>query len=104
MNSSGITPLDLKVLVQPDEAETKTAGGIIIPDTTKDRQKFAVTKATVTAVGPNAFRDWGDAYSPKPGDRVLHAQYAGSRVKGADDTDYIIMNDEDVVAVLEAGQ
>lgn len=104
MNSSGITPLDLKVLVLPDPSDEITKGGIIIPETTKDRQKFAVTKATVVAVGPNAFREWGEAYNPKPGDRVLHAQYAGSRVKGADDTDYILMNDEDVVAVLEAGQ
>lgn len=105
MNSSGITPLDLKVLVLPDPTEEVSKGGIIIPDTTKDRQKFAVTKATIVAAGDNAFREWGDsAYSPKVGDRILHAQYAGARVKGADDQDYIIMNDDDVVAVMEAGQ
>lgn len=101
LNNSGITPLDLKVLVRPDPAEEVSKGGIIIPDSTKDRQKFAVTKATIVAVGANAFRDWGEVFSPAPGERILHAQYAGARVKGEDGEDYIIMNDEDVVAWVE---
>jgi len=104
MNPSGITPLDVKVLVLPDEAETKTAGGIIIPDTTKDKQKFAVVKATLIAVGPNAFKEWGERNAPEVGSRILMAQYAGARVKGADERDYILMNDEDVIAGLESVQ
>lgn len=101
---SGIKPLDLKVLVRPDPAETKSAGGIIIPDAVSDKQKFAVVKATLIAVGPNAFREWGDGNAPQAGARILMAQYAGARVKGDDEADYILMNDEDVIAVLEAGQ
>lgn len=104
MNASGITPLDLKVLVRPDPAETKSLGGIIIPDTVSDKQKFAAVKAALIAAGPNAFREWGEGNAPKAGDRILMAQYAGARVKGADDIDYVLLNDEDVVAILGAGQ
>lgn len=104
MNASGITPLDLKVLVRPDPAETKSIGGIIIPDSVSDKQKFAVVKATLVAVGPNAFREWGEGNAPEPSNRILMAQYAGARVKGADDIDYILMNDEDVIAILGDGQ
>lgn len=101
MNPSGIEPLDLKVLVRPDTAETKTKGGIIIPDSTADRQKFAVTKATLTAVGDNAFKEWGLGNAPAAGSRILMAQYAGARVKGLDGQEYILMNDEDVLAIIK---
>lgn len=101
MNASGIEPVDLKVLVRPDPAEERTAGGIIIPDATKDKQKFAAVKATLISKGPNAFREWGEGNAPDPGQRILMAQYAGARVKGADDQDYVLMNDEDVIAVLK---
>lgn len=101
MNSSGIEPLDLKVLVLPDKAETKTAGGIYIPDATADRQKFAVVKATLIEVGSNAFKEWGVGNAPKAGSRILMAQYAGARVKGRDEEDYVLMNDEDVIAILK---
>lgn len=110
MNSSGIRPLDLKVLVRPKAAEEKTAGGIIIPDAVADKQKYAVTEGVIVAVGDNAFEDWLKGKHPSAvtiplaGDRILHAQYAGARVKGADGEDYILMNDEDVVAVLSEEQ
>lgn len=101
MNASGIHPLDLKVLAMPDAAVTKI-GSIHVPESIADKQKYAAIKATLIAVGPNAFREWGKDNAPKPGDRILMAQYAGARVKGADEQEYILMNDEDVVAVLEA--
>jgi chaperonin GroES len=101
MNASGIQPVDVRILVKPDAAEEKTAGGIIIPDATKDRQKFATIKATVVAVGPNAFKDWGVGNGVEPGGRVYVAQYAGARVKGDDGEEYVLMNDEDVTAVTQ---
>lgn len=104
MNSSGIEPLDLKVLVRPDKAEERTKGGIIIPDETKDRQKFAVVKATLIASGSNAFKEWGLGNSPAPGARILMAQYAGARVKGQDAEEYVLMNDEDVIALIKEEQ
>lgn len=105
MNTSGLTPLDLRILVKPDPVEEKTKGGIILADTTRDKSKYAATKATLVAVGENAFREWGEgARKPKPGDRVLFAQYSGARHEGNDGQDYICMNDADLLAVIEAEQ
>lgn len=100
LNTSGIVPLDLRILVRPDEPVTKI-GSIAVPDTYRDKQKYAGTKATLIAAGSNAFREWGEARKPQPGDRVLFAQYTGAREKGADGADYVIMNDADLLAVIE---
>lgn len=98
MNSSGITPLDLKVLVKPDPVEEVTAGGIIKPQTAADKEKYAATRGTLAAVGPNAMKDWGADALIEVGARVVYAQYAGARVKGDDGDDYILMNDGDLIA------
>lgn len=95
--TSGIQPVDVKVLVKPDPVEEKTRGGIILSDTTKDRDKYATTRGTIVARGPNAFVEWGASNAPIDGARVVFAQYAGLRVKGDDGDDYIVMNDEDVI-------
>lgn len=102
-NSSGIYPFDVKVLVKPDPVEEKTAGGIIRPDTMRDKQQFAATKGRLIAVGPNAFKDWGSNAAPKLGDAVLYAQYAGKTHKGSDGAEYTIMNDEDLIACVTGG-
>jgi chaperonin GroES len=99
MNTSGIEPVDLKVLVLPDSAEEKI-GSIIVPDSVKDKNKFATMKCTLVATGANAFKEWGADAGPKVGERVLMAQYAGARTKGDDGQDYILMNDSDIIAVL----
>ena len=104
-NLSGIIPLDLRVLVKPDPVEEKTAGGIILADSTKDQKKYAGTKATLVAVGCNAFKEWGDdATKPEPGARVHFAQYSGARLKGEDDEEYVIMNDADLTSIVEAAK
>lgn len=100
-NPSGITPVDLKVLVKPDPVEEMTKGGIILADTSKDKAKYAGTKATLVAIGPNAFKEWGAENGLSVGDRILFAQYSGARQKGADGEDYIIMNDQDVICRLD---
>jgi len=100
-NKSGIRPVDLRVLVLPDPVEEKI-GSILLTDAAKDKAKFAGTKATLVAIGSNAFREWGDdALKPKPGDRVHFAQYSGSRIKGEDDEEYVIMNDADLTSIIE---
>lgn len=102
MNASGLAPLDLRILVKPEPVEEVTKGGVFIPQQAVDRSKYAGTKATLVAVGENAFREWGDeARKPQPGDRVLYAQYTGAREKGLDGEDYVIMNDADLLAVIE---
>lgn len=101
-NTSGLTPLDLRILVKPDAVQEKI-GSVYVPDAAKDKAKYAGTKATLVAVGCNAFKEWGEgARKPQPGDRVLYAQYTGAREKGADGEDYVVMNDADLLAVIGA--
>lgn len=105
-NTSGFNPLDVRVLVKPDAVEEKTKGGIILPDEHRDREKMAMLKGTLVAVGVNA---WEEAASrsaafvrPEPGARVLIAKYGGIALTGDDGADYRLMNDEDVIGLLEA--
>lgn len=103
-NPSGINPTEYRVLVRPESAETVSKGGIIIPDTTKDREQYAVTKGTLIAVSPVAFSyaEWPEeALLPKIGDMVLYEKYAGNLVKGRDGVDYRVINDKDIHAVLD---
>jgi chaperonin GroES len=103
MNSSGIEPLDVRVLVKPDPVEEVTKGGIILSASIVEKDKYATVKATLSAVGVNA---WAEAsrspmfIAPQAGDRVMIAKYGGVMIVGADGVDYRIMNDEDVIAVL----
>lgn len=106
-NTSGFDPLDLRVLVLPDAVKTKTDSGIHLPDSIIEQDKFAQTKATLIAVGDNA---WEEAKArapgfrpPVPGDRILYGKYSGQRLTGDDGKEYIIMNDEDVLARLSEG-
>jgi len=93
-----VKPLGDRVLVQRVEAETKTKGGIVLPDTAKEKPK----EGKVVAVGSGKVLDSGEK-SPltlKAGDRVLFTSYAGTEVK-IDGEEYLIMKEEDVLAVLE---
>lgn len=105
LNTSGLVPVDLRILVKPDVEDEVTAGGIIKPASVRDKAKYAGTKATFIQAGENAFTEWGsEARKPQPGDRILYAQYSGAREIGSDGADYVIMNDKDVMAVFEAAQ
>lgn len=99
-NPSGIIPVDMRVLVKPDPVEEKI-GSILLTDQAKEKAKYAGTKATLVAVGSNAFLEWGAAaLKPAPGARVHFAQYSGSEIKGEDDQRYVIMNDKDITSIL----
>lgn len=104
MNTSGIEPLDVRVLVHPDPVVEVTKGGIYLPDQVKETEKFATVKATLVAVGVNAFAEAkaNPSFSaPEPGARVMIAKYGGVNIKGEDGQEYRLMNDEDVVALLK---
>jgi chaperonin GroES len=103
MNSSGLQPLDLRVVVKPDSAETITKGGIIIPETTKEKQSMAAVNGTLVAAGCNAWEDMSrrGGTAPTAGARIMFAKYGGVEFKGADGETYRIMNDDDVVGLLE---
>jgi chaperonin GroES len=108
MNPSGILPTEFKLLVKPKPAEEVSKGGIIIPTSTKDAEKFAQTEGIVIAVSPLAFtyakpEEWeaAKAKPPQPGQTVLYAKYAGNWVKGKDGGEYLLINDKDVGAIIE---
>ena len=92
------TPLHDRVLVRRIEAEEKTAGGIIIPDTAKEKPM----EGEVVAVGPGARNDKGDvvAHDLKAGDKIQFGKWSGSEVK-IDGEDLLIMKESDVLGVLE---
>jgi chaperonin GroES len=92
-------PLGDRVLVKRVEEETKTKGGIIIPDTAKEKPQ----EGEVVAVGPGARNDKGDvvALDVKAGDRILFGKWSGTEVK-VDGEDLLIMKESDVLGVIEA--
>ena len=87
-----ITPLHDRVIIQPAPAEQKTAGGIIIPDTTKEKPQRGV----VVAAGPGK-KD--EPVTVKVGDTVLYGKYAGTELQ-IEGQDYLIMRESDVVAIV----
>lgn len=104
MNLSGIRPVEFKVLIKPDEVEEKTAGGIIIPDETKDREQHAQMAGTLIEVSPLAFtyEAWPEGSGPpEPGNRVLFAKYAGFSRTGKDGVEYRVVSDKDITCILD---
>lgn len=87
-----IKPLADRVLVEPAAAEEKTAGGIIIPDTAKEKPM----KGTVVAVGDGK-KD--EPVTVKVGDNVLYGKYAGTELT-VDGVDYLIMRESDIYAII----
>jgi chaperonin GroES len=92
MAKVNIKPLADRVLIEPLQAETKTASGIIIPDNAKEKPQ----KGTVVAVGPGT-KD--EKMTVKIGDSVLYGKYAGTELK-FDGTDYLMMRESDILAIV----
>lgn len=92
-----VKPMEDRVIVKPLEAETKTAGGIIIPDNAKEKPQ----KGEVIAVGAGKASDSGAiiAMTVKKGDKVLYGKYSGTEVK-IDNDDYLIMRESDILATF----
>jgi len=100
-NDSGIRPVEYKVLIEPEAVEAQTKGGIYIPETTQDKEKFARERGRVVAIGSIAFTDPTWLETPCVGDTVLYDRYAGSMVKGLDGKDYRLINDKEIGAIVE---
>ena len=94
-----IKPLEDRILVQANEAETTTASGIVIPDTAKEKPQ----EGEIVAVGPGRMTEEGKriAMEVKKGDRVLIGKYSGTEVK-IDGTEYVILREDDVLGILAA--
>ena len=102
INDSGIFPTGGHVLVFPKPVEEKTAGGIFLPQTTRDTEQQAATIGTVVAIGLSAWLDLDDGHPwCKVGDTVSYARYSGVSMTGKDDQNYVLINDNDILAVLE---
>ncbi|MDB9712284.1 co-chaperone GroES [Flavobacteriaceae bacterium] len=87
-----IKPLADRVLIEPLEAETKTASGLIIPDTAKEKPQ----KGIIQAVGKGTKEN---KMTVKVGDTVLYGKYAGTELK-LDGKDYLIMSESDILAIV----
>ncbi|MCH5292442.1 MAG: co-chaperone GroES [Treponema sp.] len=88
-----IKPLADRVLVKNDKAETKTTGGIIIPEAAQEKTQTA----TVVEVGPGGEVE----ITVKKGDRIMYDKYAGTQIK-IDGEDHLILKMNDIIAVIEA--
>ncbi len=93
-----IRPLNDRILVKRLESEEKTAGGIIIPDSAKEKP----AEGEIVAVGPGKLNDHGErvAMDVSAGDKVLFSKYGGTDVK-IEGEDYLIMREDDILGVIE---
>jgi chaperonin GroES len=93
-----IKPLEDRLVVQANEAETTTASGIVIPDTAKEKPQ----EGTVISVGPGRFDDNGKRIplDVQVGDVVLYSKYGGTEVRYGGE-DYLVLSARDVLAVIE---
>lgn len=98
MASKNLKPLGDRLIVEPTEKDQKTASGIILPETAKEKPQ----EGTVLAAGPGRTDDEGKriAMDVKPGDVVLYAKYAGTEVK-IDDQKLLILKESDILAIVE---
>lgn len=97
MSKLNIRPLGDRVVVERLDDEQRTAGGIVIPDTAKEKP----ARGVVMAVGPGKVLENGDhrAIDVKVGDKILFGKYSGTEVK-LNDKEYLVMREEDIMAVL----
>ena len=93
-----VKPLGDRVLVQPLDEEEQVKGGIIIPDTAKEKPQ----RGKIVAVGDGKTDDSGKkiALTVKKGDSVLYGKYSGTEVR-LDDEDYLIMSEGDILGIIE---
>lgn len=91
-----LKPLSDRVVLKPVKAEEKTKGGIVLPDTAKDKPQ----EGEIVAVGPGKVLDNGTKLAPevKVGDRVIYSKYSGSEIK-VDGEEYLIVRESDILAV-----
>lgn len=94
-----LRPLHDRVIVRREEEEQRTAGGILIPDTAKEKP----IRGVIAAIGTGKILENGDAraLAVKVGDTVLFGKYAGTEVK-IDNEDLLVLREEDIMAIVEA--
>jgi len=94
-----IQPLGDRVVIKPLEAEAKTKGGIVLPDTAKEKPQ----EGQVVAVGKGRVLENGTVQPPevKVGDKVLYGKYSGNEITTKDGEELLIMREEDILAIIK---
>ncbi|MEL6400616.1 MAG: co-chaperone GroES [Leptolyngbyaceae cyanobacterium] len=97
LSASSVTPLGDRVLIKVSASEETTAGGILLPDTAKEKPQVG----EITSVGPGKRNDDGSRQAPevKTGDKVLYSKYAGTDIKLGGD-EYVLLSEKDILATL----
>lgn len=96
-----LEPILHRVIVTPDPVEEVSKGGIVLAIDPK-KERLAVECGTIVSIGDTAFTgEFKTEYPPKVKDRVYYAKYAGKIIKDTDNTEYLILNDEDVIAIIK---
>lgn len=99
-----IDPAGHRVLVRVQPTERKTASGIVLPDTAVEKNQRDQVKGVITRVGITAWKAFDDGRPwAKVGDLVLFSRYGGKIIYDDDGTEYRVLNDEDIVAVVSEG-
>ncbi|TRZ93982.1 co-chaperone GroES [bacterium] len=94
-----IKPLGDRIVVKPLEAESKTKGGILLPDTAKEKPQ----EGKVVAVGKGKVLENGSIQAPevKVGDKVLYGKYSGNEITTKEGEELLIMREEDILAIIK---
>ncbi|MDD5060621.1 MAG: co-chaperone GroES [Candidatus Omnitrophica bacterium] len=94
-----IKPLGDRIVVKPLEAENKTKGGIVLPDTAKEKPQ----EAKVVAVGKGKTLENGTVHAPevKVGDKVLYGKYSGNEITTKEGEELLILREEDILAIIK---
>jgi co-chaperonin GroES (HSP10) len=101
-NKSGINPTGHYILILPDEVEKKSKGGLYLANETIDNAERDTTQGTLIAVGPIGWAEFGKGTPwAKAGDKVSFGRHAGRDMTGSDGQKYVLMNCEDILAVLD---
>ncbi len=92
-------PLGDRIVIKPLDPETKTKGGIVLPDTVKEKPQ----EGKVVAVGKGKILDNGTVQKPevKEGDTVLYGKYSGTEITTKDGEEYLIVREEDILAIVK---
>ena len=94
-----IKPLGDRIVVKPLEAETKSKGGIVIPDSAKEKPQ----EGKIVAVGKGKILESGNVQAPEVhvGDKVLYGKYSGNEITTKDGEELLIMREEDILAIIK---
>lgn len=94
-----LKPVLHRLIIKLDDVQEVTESGIIIAHDLIKKERKAVETGTVISIGETAFKDFGEA-DVSVGDKVIIAKYSGKEIKDVDGTEYVVVNDEDILVII----